>query len=883
VKLIAYLQSLFSTFFHRSLSDRELDEELLSHISRHADDLERSGLPRHDAERRARIAFGSPQKAKENVREQRPAFFLETIASDIRFALRMLRKSPAFTFVAILTLALGIGANTAIFSVLQAVILRPLPYPRSDRLVLLGESSDQIPDMSIAMANFNDWRAQNNVFESMVAYQGLDVLWTGQNQPDRLRMRRITSGFTPTLRVQPILGRTLSPDDDKVGAPRVVLLSEALWQNRFGRNPNVLGQQMILDGEPYSIIGVFPARLHAGLRRFDVFTSLWRLEDQLGGEKKRGDHPGIYAYARLRDGVTLQQARLEMKDIAARIDELHPESNGKDSVTVQPLLGAIVGDVRPSILVLVAAVALVLLIACANIANLQLARATERYRELAVRAALGASPSRLIRQMLTESVLISLFGGISGLLLAYWITALLSHSAIESVPRLDEVSIDGWVLGFSLVLSLLTGVFFGIFPALQASRTDVQKALKEGSRTSSSSSSRHRTRDALVALEVGISLILLVGAGLLAKSLYEVTRADSGFDPANVLTARFSLPDVDYHDDASRRNFVLSLTQKLQAIPGVEAAGMRNPLLGNWQSSYVIARKPLPPPGQYPSTDMSRVTPDAMQAMGMRLLQGRYFNVYDNQNSPLVCIIDDTFVKQNFAEEDPLGKRISVEDPPEPGKERTWLTIVGVVAHVKNYGVDQPSRVETYVPEAQNPSGGGSLVVRTAGDPNAYADTVRDAVRSIAPNVPLYEVRPLSSLVEENTAPRRFAVLLISSFAILALALSAVGIYGVLGYLVAQRTHEVGVRMALGAQPRDVLGLVVGHGARLAFVGALIGLAASLALTRLMSSLLFRVSATDPLTYTAGALLLMIVALAACYTPARRASRVDPAVALRSE
>jgi putative ABC transport system permease protein len=883
MSLRTYLQSLLCSLLHHHQSEHELDEEFLSHIARHADDLQRSGLPRPEAERQARIAFGSSEKVKEGVREQRPGFFLETIAADTRFALRMLRKNPAFTAVAILTLALGIGANTAIFSVLQAVLLRPLPYPKSDRLVVLSESSEEIPDMSIAMANFNDWRAQNTVFENTVAYQGADALWTGQNQPDRLRMRRISAGFSPTLRVQPILGRTLSPEDDKVGAPRVVLLSEGLWESRFARDPNVLGQQMILDGEPYSIIGVFPAHMHASLRRVDVFTSLWRLEDQLGGEKNRGNHPGIYAYARLRDGVTVQQAQSEMKSIASRLDELHPQSNGKDSVTVKPLLGAIVGDVRPSILVLVAAVALVLLIACANIANLQLARATERYRELAVRAALGASPSRLIRQMLTESILVSLFGGISGLLLAFWITALLAHSAITSVPRLDEVSIDRWVLAFTLGLSVLTGVFFGIFPALQASRTDVQKALKEGSRTSSSSSARHRTRDVLVAFEVCISLILLVGAGLLAKSLYEVTRADSGFDPAHVLTARFSLPDVDYHDDASRRNFVLSLTQKLQAIPGVETAGMRNPLLGNWQSSYVVAGKPLPPPGQYPSTDMSRVTPHAMQAMGMRLLRGRYFNDYDNENSLRVCIIDDTFVKQNFSEEDPLGKRISTEDPPEPGKERLWVTVVGVVSHVKNYGVDQPSRVETYVPEAQNPSGGGSLLVRTSGDPNAYAGAVRNAVHSIAPNVPLFEVRPLSSVVEENAAPRRFAVLLITSFAILALALSAVGIYGVLGYLVAQRTHEVGVRLALGARPRDVLGLVVGHGARLALVGALIGLVASLALTRLMSSLLFRVSATDPLTYTSGALLLMIVALAACYTPARRAARVDPAVALRSE
>jgi predicted permease len=807
---------------------------------------------------------------------------MHSILHDLRYAFRMLAKSPGFAAVAVITLALGIGANAAIFSVTEAVLLRPFPYPEADRLVFLGESSEQIPDMSISMANFNDWRRDNSVFEAMVAYQSADTIWLGKSEPDRLRLKRITAGFTPTLRAQPILGRALSPEEDKVGAPRVVLLSEQLWESRFGRDPKVLGESMILDGEPYTIIGVLPSHMHPSLRQADVFTSLWRLEDQLGGEKNRDQHPGIYAYARLRPGVTVQQAQAEMSSIALRLDQQHPDTNGKDTVTVQPLLGAVVEDVRPSILVLMAAVSFVLLIACANIANLLLARATERYRELAVRAALGAGRARLLRQMLTESVLISLIGGIAGLLLAVWLTTVLSHAALANVPRLDEVSVDRWVLGFTLIVSILTGIFFGIFPALQASRVDVQEALKEGTRTSSAGGGRRRLRDALVAAEIGISLILLVGAGLMAKSLYNVIGADSGFAAAHVLTARFSLPDTEYKDDNARRNFIHALTQRLQAIPGVQSAGIRNPLLGGWQSSYGIAGRPMPKPGEFPSTDMSHVTPHAMQTMGMRLIRGRYFTEFDNENAPRVCIIDDTFAKLNFSGSDPIGQRMAMEAP-EPGKEPPWMTIVGVVAHVKNYGVDQPSRVETYIPEAQHPSSGGSLVVRTSGDPADITDGVLEAMRSVALTVPLYELRSLSSIVDDNTSPRRFSVLLIASFAVLALSLAAVGIYGVMAYSVSQRNREIGIRMALGAAPEEVRGMFVRQGMRLAFVGILVGIAGSLALTRVIAGLLFRVSAFDASAFTTGVLVLAAIVLFSTWFPARRASRVDPITALRYE
>jgi len=808
---------------------------------------------------------------------------MATFFQDLRYAVRMLVKSPGFTAVAILTLALGIGANTAIFSVIDAVLLRPLPYPQANRLVFLGEYSEQVPEMSIAMANFNDWRAQNKVFESMVAYQGDNTVLTGRGEPERLRLRRITAGFSPTMGVNPILGRTLGPEDDKVGAPRVVLLSEGLWERRFGRDPNVLGQQLTLDAEPYTIIGVLPARLHSSWRRTDLFTSLWRLEDELGGEKNRGSHAGIYAYARLKPGVTIAQATSEMKAIAQRLDEQHPATNAKNSVTLEPLLDAIVEDVRPSLMALVAAVGFVLLIACANLANLLLARASERQRELAVRMALGAGRGRLVWQTLTESVLLSLLGGTLGLLLAVWITTALVHAASAGVPRLNEVTVDSQVLAFSLGLSIFTGILFGIFPALQASRTDVQEALREGGRSGSEGGKSHRLRDVLVVAEVAISLILLVGAGLMAKSLYRVLQDDGGIQPEHVLTAFFSLPDAKYKDEASRRVFVEQLVTKVETLPGVSAAGFKNPLLGGWQTAFAIEGRPLPAPGQVPSTDMGRVTPGTMPAMGLRLLRGRLFDAHDNEKGQRVCIIDETFAKENFANEDPLGKRISIDFPPKPGDQGSWMTIVGIVGHVKNYGVDQPSRVETYVPMPQMPSGGGAIVVRADADTATLTAGLRGALHSLDPDVPLFDIRPLEEIVSENTASRRLSVMLFGSFAALALVLAAVGVYGVMAYVVTQRWHEIGIRMALGANRGNILEMMLRQGLRFAVIGVTLGLVGSIVLTRLMSSLLFQVSSLDVATFGFGAATLSAIVLLACYLPARRATRVDPLVALRYE
>ncbi|HEY4762759.1 MAG TPA: ABC transporter permease [Candidatus Sulfotelmatobacter sp.] len=802
---------------------------------------------------------------------------------DVRYALRQLRKRPGFTAVVLITLALGIGANSAIFSVVNAVLLRPLPYLHPNRLVFLAESSKQVPDMSISMADFDDWRTMNSVFESTVAYQTENVTLTGQGQAEELRMRRVTAGLFPTLGVRPILGRPLGLDDDKVGAPPVVLLSDTMWAKKFARDPNVIGKQLTLDGEPFTVIGVLPnSQFHENWKHFDIFTSLWRLEDQFGGPTRRDSHPGIYAYALLKPGVTVEQTRAQLDSIAGRLAKQYPKSNLGITISVEPLLGAIVEDVRPSLLILMGAVGFVLLICCANVANLLMARATERQREVAIRKALGAGRWRLARQLLTESVLLAFLGGIFGLLIAWWTTRGLASATSGAVPRIADVRVDGWVLCFTLGLALLTGVVFGVFPVLHSSHADVNDALKENSAGSGTGKVRKRLREVLVVGELAISLVLLVGAGLTLESLFHVLRSDPGFKPDGVLTARFSLPDLKYKTDDQRRQLVAGLTEKLASIPGVQAAGFKDPLLGGWQSSFAIGERPLPDPEHLPSAEMSRVGPGALEAMNSELLRGRFFTPGDSENTPKVCIIDDRLAGQYWPGEDPVGKPVLMDEP-KPGEQPPVTTVVGVIHEIKNYGVDQPVLPEIFVPYAQRPSGGGNLVIRSFADASAMTNAMRAAAQSFDPDLPVYDVRTLESFVAENVAPRRLSVLLLSLFAGLALALATVGIYGVMSYSVTQRHREIGIRMALGAQTGDVLTLVVRQGTWLAAAGVGIGLIAALAATRLIARLLFGIQPSDPLTFITVALLLSMVALVASYIPARRAARIDPMVALRYE
>lgn len=807
---------------------------------------------------------------------------MNSFLQDVRYGLRVLAKRPAFTLIAVLTLALGVGANTAIFSVVDAVLLRPLPYKQPGRLVFLSESSPQIPDMSISMANFNDWRSMNTVFESMAPYNYQPVVLTGQGEPERLRMRQITADLLPTLGVQPVLGRGLTPADDKVGAAPVVLLSDGYWARKFARDPQVIGKKLILDGEVYTVIGVVPnTKFHGSWRDYSLFSSLWRHEDTLGGPANRDEHPGIYAIARLKPGVTLAQAQSEMKAIGTRLAKQYPTSNSEHSISVDSLLNAIVGDVRPSLLLLLAAVGIVLLIACANVANLMLARASERHREMAIRTALGAGRTRLVRQLLTESILLALAGGISGLGIAWFATGALASAAPSNVPRIDGVEVNGLVLAYTLGLSLFTGFFFGIFPAWQVSRADVHESMKEGGRSGSASAGRKRVRAALVVAEVAFSMILLVCAGLTIKSLYRVLVADSGFDAGGVLTAAISLPDSTYKDPAKQRQFAQQLVDKVSAIPGVQSAGFINPLLGGNQSSYAIEGKGLPDPGRMPSVDIGEVTPDALRAIGAHLVQGRFFTKYDDEKSERVCIVDTLMAQIAWPGESPLGKHIAVNNVLT--EKPQWSTVVGVIAHIKNYGVDQPSREEMFVPYAMRPRSGVTLVIRAPGDTSTIFPAVREIMKSIDPNLPLSQTRELSSIVDDNVAPRRFSVLLLGSFAGLALLLAAVGIYGVMSYMVTQRTQEIGIRIALGAQPRDVMRLVLRTGMALLLLGMGIGLAGAYSMSQLIQSLLFQVTSTDLLTYLSVPVLLALVALLACYVPARRAMRVDPVVALRSE
>jgi putative ABC transport system permease protein len=803
-----------------------------------------------------------------------------TIWQDIRYGFRVLAKRPGITFIAVLTLALGVGANTAIFSVVDAVLLRPLPYQQPDRLVFLSESSSQVPDMSISMANFNDWRAMNTVFESMAPYNFQPVVLTGQGEAERLQMRQITADLLPTLGVQPVLGRGLTPDDDKVGAAPVVLLSDGYWTRKFARDPNVIGKKLILNGEIFTVVGVVPnSKFHGSWRQYSLFSSLWRQEDTIGGPDRRDEHPGIYAIARMKPGVTLARANAEMKDIAARLAKQYPKTNTGNSANADSLLHAIVGDIRPSLLVLLFAVGFVLLIACANVANLMLARASERHREMAIRTALGAGRPRLVRQLLTESILLSVVGGAFGLGIAYLATGALASAAPANVPRIDGVTVNGMVLAYTLGLSIFTGFFFGIFPAWQVSRTDVHEAIKEGGRGSASGGGK-RVRAILVVAEVAVSMILLVGAGLMVKSLYRVLVTDPGFNSSGVLTAAITMPDTNYKDLGKQRQFVQQLVDKVSAIPGVQAAGFMNPLLGGNQTSYAVEGRPLPAPGQMASVDITQVTPDALRAMGAHLVQGRFFTQYDTEKSERVCIVDTLMAQIVWPGESAVGKRVAVSGTAEKPE---WQTVVGVVAHIKNYGVDQPSREELFQPYAARPRLGGNLLIRASGDTSAIFPAVREIMKSLDPDVPLSQTRVLASIVDDNVSPRRLAVLLLSAFAGLALLLAAVGIYGVMSYMVTQRTQEIGIRIALGAQPRDVLSMVLRSGMALLLLGIGIGLLGAYSLSQFLQSLLFQVTSTDLLTYLSVPVLLTLVALLACYLPARRAMRVDPVIALRSE
>ena len=811
---------------------------------------------------------------------------MSTLAQDLRYGVRTLVSGGPVTVVAIVTLALGIGANTAIFSMVNGILLKPLPYANPSELVLIGERHGDRP-ISVAWLNYMDWKAQNQVFAEVGATNTVFLNLTRRDtEPERLVGARVTSSYFRTLGVGALVGRTFTEAEDSAGGEPVVILSEGTWQRLFGGNRSVIGRALLMNDTSYTVIGVMPAAFVIQNPPIEAWVSMGRVGETFGN---RGNHPGISVVARLKPGVTLERARADLDAIAARLARDYPATNSNIGVLVDPLHERFVGrDLTRALIVLLGAVAFVLLIACANVANLLLSRGAARQREIAVRTALGAGRARLLRQLLTESVLLAAAGGIGGVLLGAWGLRALLAVVPDNLARVTAVRIDASVLLFTTALTLFTGVIFGLAPALQVSKPDLNETLKEGGRGGSRGAKAQRVRSTLVVAQVALSLVLLIGAGLMLRSFAELQASSPGIDPTNVVAAGVTLPGARYASDEPRRQFMRRLVDQLEAAPGVEAAATITPLplsLNGWQTSFAVEGYPEPEPGKFPTNDIARITPDYFRVMGIRLLRGRAFTWQDNENAPSVAVIDETFAATWFANEDPVGRRIKINaGHPVPGMPPPpWVTVVGVVNHVKNYGIDQESRVEVYVPYIQSTVSQMTVVVKGPGGAAAMGQAMRDAVRAVDPTLPVVAIRTMDEYLARTLTSKRLMMLLLAVFAAVALTLAAVGIYGVMAYAVAQRTSEIGIRMALGAHPRDVLRLVVGQGMLLTVCGVALGLAGAYWLTRLMEALLFGVSATDATTFVGVAALLGAVAFLATWIPARRAARVDPLIALRSD
>jgi putative ABC transport system permease protein len=805
---------------------------------------------------------------------------MDTFLRDLRYAVRMLAKRPGFTAVAVLALALGIGANTAIFSVVNAVLLRPLGYLEPDRLLMVWENhtARQGPETEwTSPPTFADWRDQNNVFDSVAALQGWGPTVTGGAEPERLVGAAVSHDMFKVLGVEPALGRGFRLEEDRAGGERVVILGHGVWKRRFGGEPSILDRAITLNGEPYTVIGVMPEGFRFPIiSNAEAWTPLLQTVNSTCG---RGCYT-LRTVARLKPGVTIERARQEMGALAEGLAEKYPEANKGIGVTLISLHEQVVGSLKPMLLVLLGAVGFVLLIACANVANLMLARAATRTKEIAIRTALGASRARLVKQLLTESLLLSMAGGALGLLLAFWLVDVMVAFSPRGTPRLDEVAIDKTVLAFTLLVAVATGIVFGLMPALQTTRPDFGNALKEGKGTDAASGGK-RVRSALVVAEVALALMLLIGAGLLIKSFANLLNVDPGFNPSNVLTLQLSLPRTRYPEGKQVSAFYADLMGRIQSLPGVESvgAGSSLPLVGpNTDTDFQIEGRPAPPPGEGTGAWYSLVTSDYFQTMGMRIMSGRSFNERDQAESPDVIIISETMARRYWPGEDPVGKHILTGNSNSDRRE-----IVGVVGDVKHFGIDADARPTMYFPHAQALARLMTVTVRTTADPASLAATARSQVWSIDKELSVSNISNMEEIVSTSIAQPRLVMLLLGAFAALALILAAVGIYSVIAYAVTQRTREIGIRMALGAQAADVLKLIVGQGMLLTVAGVAVGLAGAFALTRFMQSFLYEVDAIDPVTFAVISVLLVSVALLASYIPARRAAKVDPMIALRHE
>jgi putative ABC transport system permease protein len=793
---------------------------------------------------------------------------------DLIYGLRWLRKNPGFTLLAVLMLAVGIGVNTAMFSVINAVLLQPLPYAEADRIVWMNESGAEIQNRHVSYPNFVDWRSRNQVFESMSTFRGWSVNLTGTDKPESLDGRIVTADYFRVMRAVPALGRDFNAEDDQPGAAPVTIISHGFWQQRFAGDPNIVGKQVLLDDNAHTVIGVMPESfVHQGP------PPLWVLMGRLNW-KHRDVRTGGNVIARLKPGVTIDQARADMNRISQQLLQEHPIANsGGEIVNVLSLQDSITKKVSTALKILFAAVGLVLLIACANVANLLLARAAARRKEFAVRAALGASRFRLVRQMLVESLMLAVAGGLLGLVLASWTIAVLARVAHEAVPRMSGLELNGKVFAFNFAISLLTGILFGVLPALRSSRTDLQETLKDSSATTTDSTGK-RLRGTLVVVEVALSVALLVGAGLLVKSLVLLMRSDNGFDPNGVLTMELKVSGSRGRDGAELSRLLQQVLQTAQAQPGVDIAALSAGLPGlsdGWQTDIGVEGYRRVKRGELLNVDWSIVTPDYFQTMKIPILRGRTFTRDEDEQGKPVLLIDENLARRFWPHEEAVGKRIAYDSP-------TWHEVIGVVPEVRTYGSEAEPLIRIYTPMGRMPQRNAMLLIRADNvEADALVAGIRRAVYEIDKDLPIAEVATFDAILARESSTRRFNAVLFSLLASLALVLAVTGVFGVLSYSVSQRTHEVGIRMALGAGRGDVLRLFMGQGMKLVLLGLVIGLGSAFALTRLLASLLFAVSTTDTLTYVLVALGLTVVGVCACYLPARRATRVDPLVALRYE
>ncbi|MDQ3803567.1 MAG: ABC transporter permease [Acidobacteriota bacterium] len=862
--------------------EQEFTEEIQAYLEMLIEAKIVEGLKPQEARRAALIELGGIEQVKEKVREVRMGHFVEPLWQDVRYGVRVLIKSPVFTTVAVLSLALGIGANTAIFSVINGLLLRPLPYPDSQRIVHVWHTPPQesfpgLDRFSVSPANYLDWKEQGRAFEQMAAYEYARFSLSTSGDPVSVIGTAVSSDFFSVLRSTPGQGRTFSPEEEQPGRDHVVVISHGLWQRAFGADPNLIGRTLTLNSRSFTVVGIMPAGF-----QFPQEAELWV---PLAWDSKQRQIRSIHdslVIARLKQGASLAQAQAEMSTISSRLEQQYPEENKGWGAVVIPLQEDLVGDIRPALLVLFSAVGFVLLIACANVANLMLARGANRQKEIALRIALGATRARVVRQLLTESVLLAVVGGVLGLLLARWGSEMLVRLSSGTLPDPGEIGIDKWTLGFTLLVSLGAGVVAGIAPALQFTKAEMSEALKQGTGRTGGSSVKQRTRKALVISEVALSLILLIGAGLMIRSFWKLQHVDPGFDTGNTLTMSVSLSPTRYSDPHQQLAFLDRVLEQIGALPGVVSAGATTtiPLTGGGSTQpFTVEGRPASAVAEQPMAQTRYISPDYFRAMGIPLRQGRFFSDQDRENGVQVVIISEAMARRFWPGQDPIGKRLTPSFHLQQGPRE----VVGVVGDVKGSGLDAEAASMMYLPYKQAPRPYMTFVARTASNPQDFIQPISKAIYSVDREQALTNVRTMEQVLAESLSGRRFNMTLLIAFAGLALLLAAVGVYGVMNYSVTLRRRELGIRMALGAQAVDVLRLVLGQGLTLTLIGVGAGLAAAYGLTRLMASLLYGVTATDFVTFVSVSGVLIAVGLLASYLPARRATKVDPMIALRSE